>query len=340
MGIQCSQYSEKNSLQYCIPFLEKSSSMKNFALTGLAGYIAPRHLEAIRDSGNRLVAAVDPHDSVGILDSFFPEASFFTEVERFDRHLEKLRRKGTGGAVDYLSICSPNNLHDAHIRLALRIGADAICEKPLVLNPWNLDVLQELEQEYGKRVWTLLQIRVHPSILALKERLSTEPARRRKVRLTYVTSRGVWYQYSWKGNPQQSGGIGTNIGIHFFDLLMWLFGKPDRSELYVRDSERMGGFMELANADVEWFLSLDMNDIPNRREGQRTYRSITVDDEEVEFSGGFTDLHTRVYNQTLEGNGFGIDDARPSIQLVYDLRNMPLTGNPTGLVHPLIAGVR
>ena len=314
--------------------------MKNFALTGLAGYIAPRHLEAIRDSGNRLVAAVDPHDSVGILDSFFPDASFFTEVERFDRHLEKLRRTGTDGAVDYLSICSPNNLHDAHIRLALRIGADAICEKPLVLNPWNLDVLQELEQEYGKRVWTLLQIRVHPSILALKQRLSAEPNRRHKVRLTYVTSRGLWYQYSWKGNLQQSGGIGTNIGIHFFDLLMWLFGKPDRSELYVRDSERMGGFMELANADVEWYLSLDMNDIPNRREGQRTFRSIMVDDEEVEFSGGFTDLHTRVYEQTLKGEGFGIDDARPSIKLVYDLRNMDITVKPTGLVHPLIAGLR
>lgn len=310
--------------------------MKNFALTGVAGYIAPRHLEAIRDSGNRLVAAVDPHDSVGVLDSYFPDASFFTEVERFDRHLEKLRRIDTTSAVDYLSICSPNNLHDAHIRLALRIGADAICEKPLVLNPWNLDILQELEQEYGNRVWTLLQLRVHPSILALKEKLNDGQNRRHKVRLTYVTSRGLWYQYSWKGNIQQSGGIGTNIGIHFFDLLMWLFGKPDRSELYVRDQDRMGGFMELANADVEWYLSLDKNDIPNRVEHQRTYRSITVDDEEIEFSGGFTDLHTRVYEQTLLGSGFGIDDARPSIKLVYDLRNMHLTTQATGTIHPSI----
>lgn len=321
-------------------------SPKNFALTGLAGYIAPRHLQAIKDTGNRLVAAVDVHDSVGIIDSYFPEASFFTEVERFDRHLEKARRENHGDAIDYLTICSPNNLHDAHIRLALRVGADAICEKPLVLNPWNLDILQDLEQEYGKRVWTLLQLRVHPSMLALREQLMGEGAsastrgKRKHVKLTYITSRGLWYHFSWKGDPQKSGGIGTNIGIHFFDLLMWLFGRPDRNELYLREPNRMGGFLELPDADVEWYLSLEPEDIPNRKEGQRTYRSITVDGEEIEFSGGFTDLHTRVYEETLAGHGFGIDEARPSIELVHRLRTMPLTETPTGLVHDAIARVQ
>lgn len=321
-------------------------SPKNFALTGLAGYIAPRHLQAIKDTGNRLVAAVDVHDSVGIIDSYFPEASFFTEVERFDRHLEKARRENQGDAIDYLTICSPNNLHDAHIRLALRVGADAICEKPLVLNPWNLDILQDLEQEYGKRVWTLLQLRVHPSMLALREQLMGEGAsastrgKRKHVKLTYITSRGLWYHFSWKGDPQKSGGIGTNIGIHFFDLLMWLFGRPDRNELYLREPNRMGGFLELHDADVEWYLSLEPEDIPNRKEGQRTYRSITVDGEEIEFSGGFTDLHTRVYEETLAGRGFGIDEARPSIELVHRLRTMPLTETPTGLVHDAIVRVQ
>ena len=320
--------------------------IKNFALTGLAGYIAPRHLQAIKDTGNRLVAAVDVHDSVGIIDSYFPEASFFTEVERFDRHLEKARREKHGDAIDYLTICSPNNLHDAHIRLALRVGADAICEKPLVLNPWNLDILQDLEQEYGKRVWTLLQLRVHPSMLALREQLTGEGAsasirgKRKHVKLTYITSRGLWYHFSWKGDPQKSGGIGTNIGIHFFDLLMWLFGRPDRNELYLREPNRMGGFLELPDADVEWYLSLEPEDIPNRKEGQRTYRSITVDGEEIEFSGGFTDLHTRVYEETLAGHGFGIDEARPSIELVHRLRTMSLTETPTGLVHDAIVRVQ
>lgn len=322
-----------------------SSKPKNFALTGLAGYIAPRHLKAIKDTGNNLIAAVDPHDSVGIIDSYFPEASFFTEVERFDRHLEKLRRKSGVNSVDYLSICSPNNLHDAHIRLALRVGADAICEKPLVLNPWNLDVLQDLEKEYEKRVWTLLQLRVHPSLLELKNKIEADKKankgqKRRKVKLSYITSRGIWYHFSWKGDHQRSGGIGTNIGIHFFDLLMWLFGRPDKNELYVREDNRMGGFLELPDADVEWYLSLEPEDIPDRKEDQRTYRSITIDGEEIEFSGGFTDLHTRVYQETLAGNGFSIDDARPSIELVYKMRTMPLTTKPTGLVHPLISKLR
>lgn len=311
--------------------------MKNFGLTGLAGYIAPRHLKAIKDTGNRLVAAIDPHDSVGIIDSYFPEASFFTEFERFDRHLEKIRRSNKEEAIDYLTICSPNNLHDAHIRTALRVGADAICEKPLVLNPWNLDILQELEEEYQQRVWTILQLRVHPLIQQLKEKLKLEkPDKRHKVKLTYITSRGLWYHYSWKGDTEKSGGIGTNIGIHFFDLLMWLFGRPDNVELYVREENRMGGYLELPNADVEWFLSLENQDVPKDFDGQRTFRSITVDKEEIEFSGGFTDLHTRVYEETLSGNGFGIDDARPSVELVHKLRTMKLTENPSGLVHSSI----
>lgn len=316
--------------------------MKNFALTGLAGYIAPRHLQAIKDTGNQLVAAVDPHDSVGIIDSYFPNASFFTEVERFDRHLEKIRREGNGEKADYLTICSPNHLHDAHIRLAMRVGADAICEKPLVLNPWNLDVLQELEIEYQQRVWTILQLRVHPSLIALKEKLESQKNdKRHKIRLTYITSRGIWYHYSWKGDEEKSGGIGTNIGIHFFDMLMWLFGRPQNIELYVREKNRMGGFLELPEADVEWYLSLQPEDIPNRAdENQRTFRSISVDGEEIEFSGGFTDLHTRVYEETLAGNGFGIEDARPSIELVHKLRTMPLTEKPGGLVHPSIEKLR
>lgn len=316
--------------------------MKNFALTGLAGYISPRHLKAIKDTGNRLVAAVDPHDSVGIIDSYFPDAAFFTEVERFDRHLEKIRRENNGEAIDYMTICSPNHLHDAHIRLAMRVGADGICEKPLVLNPWNLDVLQELEAEYGQRVWTILQLRVHPSLIELKEKLEKEKNdKRHKIRLTYITSRGTWYHYSWKGDEEKSGGIGTNIGIHFFDLLMWLFGKPDTTELYVREKNRMGGFLELPKADVEWYLSLEPEDIPNNADGsQRTFRSISVDGDEIEFSGGFTDLHTRVYEETLKGNGFGINDARPSVELVHKLRTMPLTGKPDGLVHPSIEGLK
>lgn len=311
--------------------------MKNFALTGLAGYIAPRHLQAIKDTGNRLVAAVDPNDSVGIIDSFFPDASFFTEVERFDRHLEKIRRENKGEKVDYMTICSPNHLHDAHIRLALRVGADAICEKPLVLNPWNLDVLQELEEEYQQRVWTILQLRVHPSLIALKKKLSgSERKEKHKIRLTYITSRGMWYHYSWKGDEEKSGGIGTNIGIHFFDMLMWLFGSPEFIELHVKEKNRMGGFLELPNAEVEWYLSLDKNDLPEASREQRTYRSITVDGEEIEFSGGFTDLHTRVYEETLAGKGFGIEQARPSIELVHRLRQMSVADKPRGNVHPLI----
>lgn len=334
-----------------------------FAITGVAGYIAPRHLQAIKDTGHILLAATDPHDSVGILDRYFPEASFFTETERFDRHLEKLRRGKEQHSVDYVTICSPNNLHDAHIRMALRVGADAICEKPLVLNPWNLDILQELEQDYGRRVHTLLQLRVHPAIVALKQRFASEQrngstvpddgvggektggrtltSKKHHVDLTYITSRGQWYYYSWKGDIARSGGISTNIGIHFFDMLMWFFGPVQYNELHYSGPERMSGFMELEHATVRWYLSLDRNDLPAQAVADRkpTYRSITIDGEEVEFSGGFTDLHTRVYEEILAGRGFGIDDARDSITLVHDLRHMPVKRTPD-LPHPLLRNIK
>ncbi|MGE5379210.1 MAG: Gfo/Idh/MocA family oxidoreductase [Ignavibacteriales bacterium] len=319
--------------------------MKNFAITGVAGYIAPRHLQAIKDTGNKLVAAVDPHDSVGIMDRYFPEASFFTEFERFDRHLERLRRGPESERVHYLTICSPNFLHDAHIRMALRIGADAICEKPLVLNPWNLDALEELERESGNKVHTILQLRVHPSLIAVKQKLEEEGKRKKEkgkstavegtipseiyvskkheVILTYITSRGLWYDFSWKGVKEKSGGIATNIGIHFFDLLIWLFGSVQTSRVNLAGTKRMSGFMELENANVRWFLSIDRDDLPQEEaeKGKTTFRSISVDGEEIQFSEGFTDLHTKVYEETLAGRGFGIEDARPSITLVQQIRN-------------------
>ncbi len=301
--------------------------MKNFAITGVAGYIAPRHLKAINDTGNKLVAAVDPHDSVGILDQYFPDTAFFTEIERFDRHLEMLRRNSPNNKVDYLTICSPNHLHDAHIRLALRLDADAICEKPLVLNPWNLDNLEELESETRRRVYTILQIRVHPSIVKLKDSISNElknnPDKRYSVTLNYVTSRGLWYDYSWKGDIQKSGGIATNIGIHFFDLLIHLFGNVRSSKVFISEKNKMSGFIEFRNADVNWFLSIDKKDIPEgvKTNGKTSYRSIKVDGEEIEFTAGFTDLHTEVYKRILEGKGFGISDARSSIELVHSIRN-------------------
>ena len=296
--------------------------MKKFAITGVAGYIAPRHLRAIKDTGNILVAASDPHDSVGILDQYFPDAAFFTEIERFDRHLDKLRRSGKG--IDYLSICSPNNLHDAHIRLALRNDANAICEKPLVLNPWNLDLLEKLEGEYERKIFTILQLRVHPSLISLKDKIEKErKTSKHKVELTYVTSRGKWYDYSWKGDPQKSGGIATNIGIHFFDLLIWLFGKPINYNILMNRTDKMKGELELESADVSWFLSIDKKDLAGDliRGGKTTYRSIKIDDKEIEFTEGFTELHTEVYRRTLNGNGFTISDARPSIEFVQKLRS-------------------
>lgn len=309
----------------------------NFAITGVAGYIAPRHLKAIQDTGNRLVAATDPHDAVGVLDRYAFECRFFTEFERFDRHLEKLRRGPADSRVHYVTICSPNYLHDAHARLALRVGADAICEKPLVINPWNLDGLEELERETGRRVWTILQLRVHPQLIALRERLRAESAKRHSVRLTYITARGGWYQVSWKGHDDRSGGIITNIGIHFFDLVTWLFGPVQRSIVHLRDSQRAAGWLELQHADVQWYLSTEQSDLPFAPQPgvKTTHRSITVDGEEVEFSEGFTDLHTRVYEETLAGRGFGIAEARPSVELTSLIRSEPIVA-PGADAHPRV----
>ncbi len=298
--------------------------MKNFAITGVAGYIAPRHLKAIQDTKNNLVAATDPHDSVGILDRYFPDTSFFTEYERFDRHLEMLRRNDPQHHVEYLAICSPNHLHDAHIRLALRIGADAICEKPLVLNPWNLDILEDLENESGKKVYNVLQLRVHPSLIKLKEKIDNDKTNKKhQVVLTYITSRGMWYSYSWKGIAEKSGGIATNIGVHFFDLLMWYFGKTQHSEVHLSQPDKISGYLELENAEVQWYLSLDKNDLPKEatEAGKTTHRSIMIDGDEIEFTEGFTDLHTKIYEEILAGKGFGIKDARASIETVYNIRN-------------------
>jgi UDP-N-acetyl-2-amino-2-deoxyglucuronate dehydrogenase len=299
---------------------------RNFAMTGIAGFVAPRHLKAIGDTGNRLVAAVDPHDAVGILDRYSFDVRFFTEFERFDRHLEKLRRGPEEGRVHYLSICSPNHLHDAHIRLALRVGAHAICEKPLVINPWNLDALEELEQETGRRVNTVLQLRLHPELIALRDRLRREPVTtQHDVCLTYITARGRWYDVSWKGSDERSGGIVTNIGIHFFDLLIWLFGAPQTCEVHVRDERRIAGFIELERARVRWMLSTERADLPFPAvPGARTtHRSITVDGHEVEFSDGFADLHTRVYEEVLAGRGSGIAESRPAIELTHRIRQTP-----------------
>lgn len=313
--------------------------MKNFAITGVAGYIAPRHLQAIKDTGNRLEAAVDPHDSVGILDRFFPDARYFSEFERFDRHIEKLRRAPEEKRVHYVSICSPNYLHDAHIRFAMRVGADAICEKPLVLRPKNLDALEELASEQNRRINVILQLRLHPQLIALRERiLSAKPGKKHEVTLTYVTPRGPWYLYSWKGNPERSGGLATNIGIHLFDLMIWLFGAHQNFQVHLDEPSRNSGYVELERARVRWFLSIDRNDLPRecKEQKQGTFRSILIDGEHVEFSDGFTDLHTISYANILAGNGFGIAEARPSIQLVDSIRNVrPVTGE-RGMAHPFL----
>jgi UDP-N-acetyl-2-amino-2-deoxyglucuronate dehydrogenase len=315
------------------------SAVKNFALTGAAGYVAPRHLKAIRDTGNRLVAAVDPHDAVGVLDRYAFDVRFFTEFERFDRHLEKLRRKGEGERIDYLSICSPNYLHDAHIRLALRVGAHAICEKPLVINPWNLDALEELEGETGGRVNTVLQLRLHPSLVALREQLAAgSQSQTHDVSLTYITARGPWYETSWKGSDERSGGIVTNIGIHLFDLVLWLFGSVIACEVHTREPKRIAGFLELERARIRWFLSTNMADLPFTPEPglKTTFRSIQIDGGEIEFSEGFADLHTRVYEEVLAGRGFGIADSRPAIELSHRIRQTPAVPVMPHL-HPMIA---
>ena len=309
--------------------------MIRFGLIGAAGFVAPRHMKAIKEVGGQLVAAVDKHDCVGVMDSYFPDSSFFTEFERFDRHVDKLRRKGEG--LDYLSVCTPNYLHDAHIRFGLRSGADVICEKPLVLNPWNIDGLVELEKETGRSVYNILQLRHHPSIIALRDKISAEyNGKKYDVDLSYFTSRGKWYMQSWKGELEKSGGIATNIGVHFYDMLTWVFGDVQQSAVQLHEKDCAAGYMELEKARVRWFLSINYDYIPEqvRAQGKRTYRSITMDGQEIEFSEGFTDLHTVSYQAVLNGDGFGLEEARNSIELVHGIRNAEVKGL-VGDYHPL-----
>jgi UDP-N-acetyl-2-amino-2-deoxyglucuronate dehydrogenase len=310
------------------------NTKKNFAIIGIAGYIAIRHLKAIKETGNQLVAALDRFDSVGFIDSYFPDSDFFVEFERFDRHIDKLRRKGTH--LDYISICSPNYLHDSHIRFALRSGSDAICEKPVVLNPWNIDALMEYEQQTDRKVYNVLQLRYHPSIIALREKIKNGPADKiYDIDMSYITSRGNWYHYSWKGDVHKSGGVATNIGVHFFDMLSWIFGEVKENIVHIMEPDKVAGYLVLKNARVRWFLSVDYKDIPEviKAQGQRTYRSITVEGEEIEFSGGFTDLHTTTYEQILKGNGFGLKESKPSIETVFNIRNSAPVGLK-GEYHP------
>jgi UDP-N-acetyl-2-amino-2-deoxyglucuronate dehydrogenase len=315
----------------------------NFAIIGTAGYIAPRHLEAIQQTGNKVVVALDPNDSVGVLDRYFPDADFFTEFERFDRHLEKLRRKSDSERVHYVSICSPNYLHDAHVRAALRVNAHAICEKPLVINPWNLESLATIEQETGCKVFTVLQLRMNPALIALKQSFDTQRAgpnrpSRADIILTYITRRGKWYAVSWKGDPSKSGGLVTNIGIHLFDVVMWLFGGVQECQVHLNTQDRIAGTLELEWARVRWFLSTNAEDLPNGyiNSGKYAYRSFTMNGEEIDLSDQFTNLHTRVYEDILGGGGFGMDVARPSIDLTYHIRNSSIVTSNSNAVHPLV----
>lgn len=304
---------------------------KNFGMLGASGFVAPRHMKAIHQLGHTLKAACDPYDGVGILDRYFPNCRFFTEVERFDRYLERCRRNGPQEQIDYLSICSPNYLHDAHCRLAIRSGAAAICEKPLVISPWNLDQLTALEQEHQQKIYTVLQLRLHESVKALKEELTLQqrlnPNQRTQIELTYVTRRGQWYHQSWKGNSNKSGTLAMNIGIHFFDMLLWLFGSPTEQRVHVRESTRVGGVLTLANADVRWLLSIDANDLPESSvaQGHHAYRALRMGSQEFDFSTGFDDLHTKVYADILNGGGYGIEDARPAIEVVHQIRHQKLS---------------
>ncbi len=313
---------------------------KKFAIIGVAGYIAERHLRAIKDTGNTLVASLDKYDCVGKIDSYFPNSDFFTEYERFDRHIDKLKRKGE--KIDYVSICTPNYLHDSNIRFALRQGAEAICEKPVVLNPWNIDALQEIEKETGKKVNNILQLRLHPSIIALKQKIEQAPAEKVfDIDLTYITSRGNWYFISWKGDIEKSGGVATNIGVHFYDMLTWIFGDVKENIVHISDHKKAAGYLKLEKANMRWFLSVDYNDLPKhiKQKEQRTYRSITIENEEVEFSGGFTDLHTQTYQKILEGKGFGLEETKKSIETVFQIRN----ATPVGLrgeYHPILKNIK
>lgn len=311
--------------------------MKRFALIGAAGFIAVRHMKAIKETKNDLVAALDKNDSVGIIDSYYPNADFFVEFERFDRHIEKLRRENK--PIDYVSICTPNYLHDSHIRFALRHGADAICEKPLVLNPWNIDALAEIEKETGKKVNTIFQLRLHPAIIELKKKIDSDTSGKiYDIDLSYITSRGNWYFTSWKALEEKSGGIATNIGVHFYDMLTWIFGDVQQNIVHILEPKRAAGFMQLKKARVRWYLSVDFDALPEeiKAKGQRTFRSITIEGKELEFSEGFTDLHTRTYEEVLAGNGFSLEDARASTQIVYDIRHSTPIGL-TGDYHPFAA---
>ncbi len=311
--------------------------MKNFILIGAAGFIAPRHLKAIKDTGNTLIAALDKFDSVGIIDSYFPECSFFTEFERFDRHIEKLKRNGTN--IDYVSICTPNYLHDSHIRFGLRHGADVICEKPLVLNPWNVDSLAEVEKQSGQNIYNIFQLRLHPVIIQLKNKVDAAPKDKiYEFDLTYITSRGNWYYTSWKGDVNKSGGVATNIGVHFFDMLTWIFGKVKTNDIHVHSHDRAAGYLEFDRAKVRWFLSINENTIPAevRAAQKRTFRSMNIDGEEIEFSDGFTDLHTISYQHILSGNGYKLMEAKNGIEIVHEIRSKTPLGLK-GNYHPFCA---
>jgi len=315
--------------------------MKKFALIGAAGYVAPRHMKAIRDTGNTLIAALDRNDSVGIIDSFFPEARFFTEFERFDRYVDKLGRNASEEGIDYISVCSPNYLHDSHMRFALRSGANAICEKPAVLNTRNIDGLISMEEATGREISTILQLRLHPTILALKKEYSLKPnTQKHSVDLTYITSRGRWYHQSWKGDEGKSGGIASNIGVHFYDMLHFLFGDLQENILHYSSASKAGGYLEYENARVRWFLSVDKNDIPTAasNDGQSTYRSISIDEDEVEFSSGFGDLHTKSYEEILAGRGFTLEENRVAISTVADIRNQKAIGL-AGDYHPYLKNI-
>lgn len=310
--------------------------MKRFALIGAAGYIAPRHMKAIKDTGNIITAALDKFDSVGILDSYFPEADFFTEFERFDRHIVKLKSKQM--PIDYVSVCSPNYLHDSHIRFGLRNHADVICEKPLVLNPWNIDLLESAEKEFGNKIYNILQLRLHPAILELKEKIMNGPKNKvYDVDLTYITSRGSWYYTSWKGDVQKSGGVATNIGVHFYDMLSWIFGKVLINIVHAHDHDRAAGYLEFEKARVRWYLSINHENIPVeiRNTGKRTFRNLSVDGEAFEFSDGFTELHTQSYQNILDGCGFPLMEAKTAIEIVHDIRVQAPIG-AKGDYHPFM----
>jgi UDP-N-acetyl-2-amino-2-deoxyglucuronate dehydrogenase len=320
---------------------EETHNASRFALIGAAGYIAPRHMKAIKETGNDLVAALDRNDSVGVIDSYFPDARFFTEFERFDRHIEKQRRQN-GNKIDFISICSPNYLHDSHIRFALRIGANAICEKPVVLNPWNVEALQEIEREQGKKTSVILQLRHHPSIMALKQKVDSEPANGKyDIELTYITSRGRWYLVSWKGDAEKSGGIATNIGIHFFDMLNWIFGPVQYNIVHMEQPTKAAGFLEFQKARVRWFLSIDRDDLPTPPEKGKpaTFRSIKMNGEEFQFSEGFTDLHTRSYEEILAGRGYSLEDAKAAVDIASNIRRSRSVGLQ-GDYHPMLKKIR